>query len=563
MICSTKNSVSLMPPFRSYPRWSVIALAIILFIDHTPALADGSVQGTGGREELTSLFHEFRILWQLTTPDGVPDYTAETMAAMHRRLQALQKQHASMDTANWPLEQRVDYELLRAEMNGLDFHIRVLQPWTRDPAYYALVWSYQSDTPAHEGPTSHGAIELWQYTFPLSPADLAKLGAELKLIPPFLQQARTNLTGNARDLWMVGITSIRDQANDLDELAKKTNDAGSVFKRVLADARAATLSFAEWLEQQAPSKTGPSGVGKEAYTWHLRNVLLVPFSWEDEVALLKRELDRAYTMLSLERHRNRTLPPIRPPSDSAEFGRRTDASIRKLMGFLKGKDILTVKPYMEPELRKHAGEFQPAEKRNFFQNVLHMEPAVLYSHSTHWFETAMMRQEPHPNPMRREALPYNIWMSRSEGLATGVEETFMHAGLYDDNPRARELVWIMLAFRCARGLASLYAHANEITMDEARAYQIEWTPDGWVGEDLGLVGFEQHLYLRQPGYGTCYVTGKYLIERLIADRSRQLGDAFTLKNFFDEMYGAGMIPVSLIRWQMTGLDDEIKNMRKE
>ncbi|MFN0159246.1 MAG: DUF885 family protein [Bacteroidota bacterium] len=552
-----------MPSLCSCPRWSVIALAIIHFIINVPALADDAVKGAGGREELISLFREFRVLAQPTMPDGVPDYKAETMSATHRKLQALQERLALVDTANWPLEQRVDYELLRAEMNGLDFHIRVLQPWTRDPAYYALVWSYQSDTPAHEGPTSHGAIELWQYTFPLSLADAVKLGNELKLIPPFLRQARINLSGNARDLWMVGITNIRDQANDLDDLATKTANAGSEFRKILAEAKEATVSFAEWLEQQAPSKTGSSGIGKEAYTWHLRNVLLVPFSWEDEVALLKRELDRAYTMLSLERHRNRKLPPIQPASDSAEFDRRTDASVSKLMNFLKNQDILTVRSYMEPELRKHIGEFQPVEQRNFFMNVVHLEPAVLYSHSTHWFETAMMRDEPHPNPLRRDALPYNIWMSRSEGQATGVEERFMHAGLYDDNPRARELVWIMLAFRCARGLASLYAHANEITLEEARAYQIQWTPNGWVGEDLSLVGFEQHLYLRQPGYGTCYVTGKYLIERLIADRSRQLGNAFTLKNFFDEMYGVGMIPVSLIRWQMTGLDDEIKIMTKE
>ena len=27
-----------------------------------------------------------------------------------------------------------------------------------------------------------------------------------------------------------------------------------------------------------------------------------------------------------------------------------------------------------------------------------------------------------------------------------------------------------------------------------------------------LLLFEQHLYLRQPGYGTSYITGKYLLE---------------------------------------------------
>jgi uncharacterized protein (DUF885 family) len=70
--------------------------------------------------------------------------------------------------------------------------------------------------------------------------------------------------------------------------------------------------------------------------------------------------------------------------------------------------------------------------------------------------------------------------------------------------------------------------------------------------DLDLLGFEQQLYLRQPGYGTSYVTGKFLVEDLIRERSHQLGDAFTMKRFFDELNAAGMIPVSLIRWQMTG-----------
>lgn len=539
---------------------STTVLTFILLITYTHAYADEQNR-SGSHEVLLSLFSEFRALAHPTLPDGVPDYTAATMTATHRKLQALQGRLASIDPGSWPPEHRVDYELLRAEMNGLDFSIRVLQPWARDPAYYAIVWPDQSDTPAHEGPTSHAAIELWMYTFPLSKTDEAKLAKQLKVIPPLFQQARKNLTSNARDLWIAGIKSIRDQANDLDDLARKTANAGREFKKILAEAKSATLTFAEWLEQQAPSKTGPSGIGKDAYTWHLQNVLLIPMTWEEEEMLLKREFDRSYAMLSLERHRNRNLPPIQPVSSPAEYDQRADASVRKMMDFLKNQDILTVKPYMEPELRKHLGSYRSPEKRNFFYNVMHLEPAVLYSHGTHWFDIAMMRDDPHPNPMRRDALLYNIWMSRSEGLATGVEETFMHAGLYDDNPRARELVWIMLAFRCARGLASLYAHANEITLEEARAYQIEWTPKGWIGEDLSLVGGEQHLYLRQPGYGAIYVTGKYLIERLIADRSRQLGDAFALKNFFDEMYDVGMIPVSLIRWQMTGLEDEIKMMR--
>ena len=93
-----------------------------------------------------------------------------------------------------------------------------------------------------------------------------------------------------------------------------------------------------------------------------------------------------------------------------------------------------------------------------------------------------------------------------------MEELILHAGYYDDNPRAREIVWIMLAQRCARGLASLYAQANEFDIKQAKAFQVEWTPRGWMRPDLDLLGFEQQLYLRQPGYGTSYVTGKYLID---------------------------------------------------
>ncbi len=139
----------------------------------------------------------------------------------------------------------------------------------------------------------------------------------------------------------------------------------------------------------------------------------------------------------------------------------------------------------------------------------------------------------------------------------------MHAGLYDDRPRVRELVWIMMAQRAARGLGSLYAHANEMTMEEAGAVHMEWTPRGWMKTEKDLLKFEQHLYMRQPGYGTSYITGKYLLERTLADYSKQLedqGELFALKDFFDRLNEIDSIPISLGRWEMTGLGDEIERL---
>ena len=66
----------------------------------------------------------------------------------------------------------------------------------------------------------------------------------------------------------------------------------------------------------------------------------------------------------------------------------------------------------------------------------------------------------------------------------------------------------------------------------------------------------------QPTYGTSYTVGKIQILGLLGDRARQLGDAFSLKRFLDEFTAARMVPVSLIRWELTGQADEITRMAK-
>ena len=281
---------------------------------------------------------------------------------------------------------------------------------------------------------------------------------------------------------------------------------------------------------------------------------------------MKRELDRAWSSLKLEEHRNRNLPKLKAASTPAEYDAKAEQAVQRFMNFLQEQDILTVTSYMEPALREHMGELVPAEKRNFFYIGSHYDPLPLFTHFYHWFELARMDREPNLSPIRQTPLLYNIFDSRNEGTATGVEEMFMHAGLYDDSPRTRELVWIMLAQRAARGLGSLYAHANQMTMEEAGGIHLEWTPRGWMKTEKELLIFEQHLYLRQPGYGTSYVTGKYLLERTMADYAKQCedrGEPFQLKRFFDELNSIDSIPIALGRWQMTGLEDEIQSLMHE
>ena len=273
--------------------------------------------------------------------------------------------------------------------------------------------------------------------------------------------------------------------------------------------------------------------------------------------VIKRELARAWASLKLEEHRNRDLPK-RVAADSPEaYQELAEASAASLMQFLKEQDIVTVKDYFEPALREHLGAFVPESTRNFFWITAHHDPRPLYSHFYHWFELARMENEPNSSEIRSGPLLYNIFDSRNEGMATAVEEMFMQAGLYDDNPRVREIVYIMIAQRAARGLGSLYAHANEMTMEEAGGIHSEYTPRGWMKTEKELLLFEQHLYLRQPGYGTSYITGKYLLENAMADYARiteNKGQEFRLQDFLDSMNAIGNIPVSLGHWELTGVN---------
>ena len=524
--------------------------------------SENKANQTSNYKDLEKLFTDWREFEKPPTLDGAPDYTKSQFDKSKKNYQLLRNRLENMDTTNWPVHYKVDWHIVLAEMNGYDFNYRVLKPWERDPAFYQTIWMYESDVPAHEGPTNHAVLEFWSYDFPLSIEEEERLENELSIIPSFLRQAKNNLTGNARDLWVAGIENIKDQEKDLDYIKKQVNQNNSSLIQKLQSAKQATSAFKFWLEEMAPTKTGPSGIGKENYTWYQQNVHLLPFTWEEEVDLLQRELDRAWSSLKLEELRNKDLPKLKAANSPEEFSKLTEKSVVKMMTFLTEKNIMPIKPNMEPALRKHMGKFVPEKDRNFFYIGMHYDPLPLYSHFYHWFDLAQIRDEPHKSIVRRGPLLYNIFDSKSEGIATGVEEMFMHAGLYDDNPRSREIVWIMLAQRAARGLGSLYAHANEMTMAEAGQVHVRWTPRGWMEREPHLLQFEQHLYLRQPGYGTCYITGKYLVERLIAEYAEikeKDGEPFVMEYFMKEFNNTGNIPVELLRWDMTNKKPDFIN----
>jgi hypothetical protein len=516
-------------------------------------------RASGARhEDLVTLFQDWRDFQHPGLLDGVPDYSAAAMARQHRELGEYQARLAAMDTTGWSVAQQIDHHLVRAEMNGLDFDHRVLRPWARNPAFYMMIFNSQSDVPAHEGPVVHNWIDLWIYGYPLTPGAAADLAARIGTIPILLERARNNLVGNARDLWLGGIRSMRGQSADLAAFATRVAGASAELDGSIQAAKEATDGFLTWLEQQAPLKTGPSGVGVENYNWYLKNVHLVPYTWAEEVSVMRRELARAHSALRLEEHRNRSLRHQERIATAEAYDRLLNAAVDEYVEFLGDHQIMTIRDYMAPALRERIGRFQPSEGlRGFFSEVSYRDPLTMRTHGHHWFDLAMMETEPHPSPIRSGPLLYNIWDSRAEGVATGMEEWMMNAGLFRDRPRSRELIYILIAQRAARALSGLFLHSNEYTMEDAVEFASEWTPRGWMPEDSDTVWGEQYLYLQQPYYGASYLMGKYEIEQLMGERAAQLGGEFSFKRFMDEMEASGLIPVSLIRWEMTGDADEI------
>jgi hypothetical protein len=527
-------------------------------------------QAASGHAQLVDLFAEWRAFTRPQIVRWVPDYSAEAMAAKAARLPDLRRRLAAIDKAGWNAAQLDDYRFVESEMNGLDFFLRVLKPWARDPGFYQTVFAEMSDVPAHEGPSAEPNIDLYTFTYPLSAKDDARLSEALAGVPSLLADARRNLAASqAHDLWAYGDRAFNEQAealaaleagtlslNDLD--GRRTASLAGASPRLRAavrNARVATEQFALWVRSEAPRRTGPSGVGKDNYNWYLKNVLLSPYDYDQQVTLLERELDRSLASLRLEETRNRTAPPIAEIRDPAAYRRMAEARQARIYDLLTGAGFIPDRPYYRSALFGQLGDYTPPEQRNFFTHVTALDPLPLSSHQFHWIELARLKHEPNPSPIRATPPLFNIYEDRSEGFATAMEEILMQAGLYDDEPHGRELVWIMLANRAARGLASLRVQANEIGLAEAGQFHARWTPRGWSNANSRLVGFEQLLYLRQPGYGPSYVIGKVQLDELLAIQSHAAdaqGRPFVLSEAMQRILAAGIVQPALIKNEIGG-----------
>ncbi len=526
----------------------IVGVIGLLFLPAFP-----SVAADAGYEDLLQLFQEFRGSTGLGDSEffATPVFSPEQIAAEATALVKYQSRLRAIDSSNWPVSIQVDYHLVRAEMNGLEFVHRVLKPWQRDPGMY-------SDMIAILG-------ELGSP--PWDPESINDIGQMLSNVPAAYTQAVKNLQNTHQvpaDLATLAIRDLRHSRDSLPELISGAKTHHPELVQPLQQASDAIDGFLGWLLAHQSEMTAAAGVGKDNYNWLLKNVYLFPYTWDELRTLVELEDNRVITFQRLEEHRNRNDPHIQPVQSQAEYEASVRASIDSLMSFIRDQELFSMPDYLTPDdyIGSWHGFDKPwPEKHDYFFNFSHRESMMEEAHEMVGHHFDQLRGQFNTDPIRKGWRPYKISTARTEGFAFALEELLMHAGYLDDRPaHAREIAYEQAAFRTVRALSDIYMHSNDWSLDDAMSFCVANAPHGELLNDSPHLWFEMATTLRGVGHHMLMVVGKIQFMKLMRDRAQQQGDDFELQVFMDEFFGSGLIPFSLIRWEMTGATDEIEKL---
>ena len=171
---------------------------------------------SGEYEDLVSLFKEFREFHKPKMTNGIPDYSAKAMEEKKIGLKHYQDRLAAIDISTWPVSQQVDYHLVRAEMNGMEFYHRVLKPWSRDPCFYL-------PSQGGAGPVIRIDLRIPD-SLPLPEDRIEQFRNKLKAIPVMYEQAKKNLTDGAKDFAIMAVRSAKEESERYRELTDRLSE---------------------------------------------------------------------------------------------------------------------------------------------------------------------------------------------------------------------------------------------------------------------------------------------------------------------------------------------------
>ena len=518
---------------------------------------EAAAQVDAGWNDLVGLDAEFTALRRPQMLAGVPQFGVDAMATRADVISNVQGRLGEIDPADWSVAGKVDYMLVWAKANGLEFEHRVNRPWQKDPILYL---DQVRRVPYVDIPLEDEAASRWRQS--------------LRAVPRILRQAEVNLTEPSGELAALtifhldnfdGVGQGQPYRDDppagtigwFRDVCERVAEAQPGDSELCSDALAGVVRYRDWLAAEQPGMSSSAGIGTENLEWYFRNVRLLPYGVADIALLGEREFHRYRAAYEITLNRNRDLPVLALTRTGEQHEQRTREAEQQIRDLIREQGLLTfpddmpdsfeTDTFWSPRARTDRHFWEQLQFRNTLNNHIHA------SVPGHRFDGLLARGV--ENPIRRG---YGDG-SRAEGWATYIEEMLVLAGITRDVPRADELFYVALMKRASRIFAEANMHAGVFSLDEANRYMIDYVP--YMEEDLGRYDLEG--YLRRPGSGSGYIIGKIQLEKLLSEQALELGDDFDLGAFHDEVLSRGMIPLTLIRWEMTGVDDEVRPLWRE
>ncbi len=523
--------------------------------------------------DLSQSFWTWRAVEQPFTNDDIPrldrpanlkiDWTPATIAARRKELTEFENRWKNLAPgANTPIPQQVDYRLLGSAIARVNWELNINREWKRNPMFYV-------------DQTLGSVFILLLPPPPFSAQRQADLVARAQSFPATVASARENLTDMRKPFAQLAIDALDDLPQRFNTmLTALTPQLDPAAAKTLKDSAPAAISalesYREWLKQKLPAMREETAIGRDNYIYFLRNVALMPYTPEQLLTMSRQEWDRTVAFESYEQARNTGLPPMPIfPNQQAQIEReqKNEAEIREFLG---ARHILTVpgwmKHYRNLPLPAYVAPFSelgvtddltgptrldqdgtsyirvPSLSLGYFNLSTARDPRPIIVHEGvpgHYFQLCLGWAN--ADPIRRHYYDSGA----NEGIGFYAEEMMLQAGLFDDSPRTREIIYSFMRLRALRVEVDVKLATGEFTLEQAADYLSKTVP-----MDHGTALGEAAMFSSTPGQAISYQIGKIQIMRLLADARQKQGESFSLQTFHDFVWTNGNVPLSLQRWEL-------------
>jgi hypothetical protein len=554
---------------------NAVLISCAAWAQPAPVLAQSALQ------QLSSDFWEWRASEQPFTFDDIPrldrppgwaaDWSPATVARRRDQLSAFESRWKELGAHvhERPRNEIVDYLLVGSAIARARWELDYVRGWQRNPWFYldqTLAAVFVSLTPPP----------------PFDDARSTEIVRRIQAIPGIIADGEANLKDPAGPLAELSIREVKDIRTRMEEMARAlkpflTGGSATQLDPAVAAATLALEGYRAWLEQKLPGMSSNVAVGRENYIFFLKHVALIPYSPEQLRTMGRQEWERSVTFEAYEKNRNAKLPQLTLAKDQAEQMAREARQEQEIRDFLEEKNILTVPAwvqhyhnlpfpaYLTPlaafgvaddltgptRLKDGATSYikTPSPDRGYFDLSTARDPRGIVVHEGvpgHYFQKVMSWTN--EDPIRRHYYD----SSANEGIGFYAEEMMLQAGLFDDSPRSREIIYNFMRFRALRVEVEVRLSTGEFTIEQAADYFMKTVP-----LDRATAMEDATFYASVPGVGISYQTGKLQIMKLLAEARLAQGDKFNLREFHDFVWKNGNVPIALLRYEYLGKTDEI------